>query len=72
MVAPLSTRVAGLRSHRRGNGLRPVVLWLPDTSRPAYRARIAAQCRQLADLTADERAMAEAFEREVAQTPGWR
>jgi hypothetical protein len=52
--------------------LRPVVLWLPDTTNPAYRERIAEQCRQLATLTADEQAMAEAFEHEAEQTPGWR
>jgi len=53
-------------------GMRPRVLWLPNTRDPEYRARLADQCRRLADLTADEEAMAIAFEREAAQTPGWR
>jgi hypothetical protein len=52
--------------------MRPRVLWLPNTRDPEYRARLADQCRRLADLTADEEAMAIAFEREAAQTPGWR
>jgi Antitoxin MazE-like len=53
-------------------GLRPVVLWLPNTSDHDYRARIADQCRRLAELTADEETMAVAFEKEATQTPGWR
>jgi hypothetical protein len=55
-----------------GAGLRPVVVWLPNTRDPDYRARIADQCRRLAELTADEETMASAFEQEAAQTPGWR
>jgi hypothetical protein len=51
---------------------RPVVLWLPNTRDPDYQARIAGQCRRLAELTADEEGMAAAFEQEAAQTPGWR
>lgn len=65
-------RVARLRARRRANGLRPVVLWLPDTSDTAYRARIAKQCRALARLTLDEQAMAAAIEHEAVQIPGWR
>ncbi len=71
MATSSRTRVARLRDRRRAAGLRPVVLWLPDTTNSAYRARIAEQCRQLAVLTADEQAMAEAFEREADQIPGW-
>jgi hypothetical protein len=63
MRAPSSTRVARLRARRRADGLRPVVLWLPDTTSAAYRARIAEQCARLARLTPDEQAMAAAFER---------
>jgi hypothetical protein len=66
-----NARVARLRARRRAKGLRPVVLWLPDTSDAAYRARLEEQCRQLAQLTPDEEAMAAAFEREAAQIPGW-
>jgi hypothetical protein len=53
-------------------GARPVLLWLPNTRDPDYRARLADQCRGLAELTAEEEAMAAAFERESAKTPGWR
>jgi len=49
-----------------------VVLWLPDTSNAAYRARIDAQCRELARLTVDEQAMAAAFLRAAADIPDWR
>jgi hypothetical protein len=57
---------------RRSLGARPVVLWLPNTRDPDYRARLADQRRRLAELTADEEAIATAFEQEAAQTPGWR
>lgn len=57
---------------QRIEGARPVVLWLPDTRDPAYRTRLADQCRRLARLTSDEEAMAAGFEQEAAQIPGWR
>jgi len=62
----------GPRSAIQHLGSRPVVLWLPDTRDSGYRARLADQCRRLAELTANEEAMAAAFEQEAAKTPGWR
>jgi len=71
--SPLArARVARYRSARRARGLRPVVLWLPDVNDPAYRARLAEECRQLARLTADEEAMAAAFSAVAEHTSGWR
>lgn len=52
--------------------MRPVVIWLPNTRSPEYRARLADQTRRLAELAADEDTMAAAFEQEAAKTPGWR
>ena len=72
MPGSSASRVASFRARRQAEGLRPVVLWLPDTGNPAYRARIAEQCRRLGKLTPEQAAMAEAFEREAAQIPGWR
>ena len=65
-------RIARHRTAQRERGLRAVVLWLPDVNDPAYRARVADECRRLSVLTADEEAMADAFERNAAETPGWR
>jgi hypothetical protein len=72
LISEIRASQIGPRPWLRFLGARPVVLWLPNTRNPDYRARLADQCRRLAQLTADEDAMASAFEREVAKTPGWR
>jgi hypothetical protein len=71
-VESLANDIREVGPHFMRAGLRPVVLWLPNTSDHDYRARIADQCRRLAELTADEETMAVAFEKEATQTPGWR
>lgn len=65
-------RIARHRAAQRERGLRPVVLWLPDVNDPAYQARLADECRQLARLTPDEEAVAAGFARIAKQTKGWR
>jgi hypothetical protein len=65
-------RIARHRAAQRERGLRPVVLWLPDVNDPAYRARLAEECRRLAQLTPDEDAMASGFAHLAEQTGGWR
>jgi hypothetical protein len=74
MNAPVPTRerIARHRSAQRERGLRAVTIWLPNVNDPAYRARIADECRRLAKLTPDQEAMVEAFERNAGETPGWR
>jgi hypothetical protein len=67
-------RIARHRAAQRARGLRPVVLWLPDVNDPAYRARLAAECRRLADLTPEEDTLTAEFaelaaRRRVALTP---
>jgi Protein of unknown function (DUF3018) len=52
--------------------LRPVVLWLPDVNDPAYRVRLADECRRLARLTPEEDAMAADFAQIAGQAEGWR
>lgn len=71
-VRSSANRVSRLRARRRANGLRAVTLWLPDINDPTYRARLAAQCRRLAALTAEEEQIAEAGLRVLLDTPGWR
>ena len=65
-------RIARHRAAQRQRGLRPVVLWLPDVNDPAYRARLADECRRLAHLTTEEDAIADDFARLSEQTEGWR
>jgi Protein of unknown function (DUF3018) len=74
MVARASSRerIARHRAAQRKRGLRPVVLWLPNLNDPAYRSRLAKECRRLARLTADEESMADGFARLTRRTEGWR
>ena len=65
-------RIARYRAAQRKRGLRLVVLWLPDVRDPAYRVRLARECRQLAQLTPDDDIAANAFARLARQTEGWR
>jgi len=72
LIREIRATEVGPRWSRQSLGARPVVLWLPNTRDPEYRARLVDQCQRLAELTADEEATAAAFEQEAAQTPGWR
>lgn len=65
-------RIARHRAAQRKRGLRPVVLWLPDVNDPAYRARLADECRRLAQLTPEETAMAAGYARLAGRTEEWR
>ena len=65
-------RIARHRAAQRKRGLRPVVLWLPDVNDPAYRARLADECRRLAQLTPEETAMAAGYASLAGRTEEWR
>jgi hypothetical protein len=65
-------RIARHRAAQRARGLRPVVLWLPDVNDPAYRNRLADECRRLARLTDEEDDMAADFARLAERTEEWR
>ena len=73
MDARLSScdRTARHRTAQRARGLRPVVLWLPDVTDPAYQARLADECRRPADPTPDENTLAVDFVRLAGRTEGW-
>ena len=45
-----SIRAAKFRDRQRAKGLRPATIWIPDIRDPAYRARLDAACRELADI----------------------
>ncbi len=44
-----ATRMASYRARMKARGLKPVVLWLPDSKSPERRAEIERQCRELAE-----------------------
>jgi hypothetical protein len=72
LIREIRASEVGPRLSAQFLGKHPVVVWLPHTRDPNYRAHLADQCLRLAELTADEESMASAFEQEAAQTPGWR
>ncbi|MDR9396973.1 antitoxin MazE-like protein [Pontimonas sp.] len=43
----VSVRVADHRARLRGEGLKPVQMWLPDTSNAEVRAELAAVCQAI-------------------------
>ena len=65
-------RIARHRAAQKQSGLRPVVLWLSDVSDPAYRERLANECRRLARLTPEESVLAADFANLAERTEGWR
>jgi hypothetical protein len=70
--ASSGNRTARHRTAERARGLRPVVLWLQDMTDPDYQARLAEECRRLADLTSDENAVAAGLARLAGRSKGWR
>ena len=67
-------RIARHRTAQRERGLRAVTLWLPDLTDPGYRARLADECRRLAQMTAEETAIADDFAQLAGPgaADGWR
>jgi len=67
-------RIARHRTAQRERGLRAVTLWLPDLGDPGYRARLADECRRLAQMTVEETAIADDFARltGLGEEDGWR
>ena len=53
MGASVKERVAKHREALRAAGLRPVQVWVPDTSRPGFAGEIRRQCLALRDDPAE-------------------
>lgn len=50
------------RNRQRARGLRPVQLWLPDTSTPEFKAQVAHDIAALAEPTPEEEALLDTLE----------
>lgn len=69
MGASVKARVAKHREALRAAGLRPVQVWVPDTSRPGFAAEIRRQCLALRDDPAEAQILD--WIEEAAETQGW-
>jgi hypothetical protein len=69
MTIPMSSgeRVARRRSKLRAQGLRPVQLWVPDTSAPGF----AEECRRQSQLIRDQATEASRTEDEAWERASW-
>jgi len=69
MRSTTTQRVRKHREHLRANGLRPVQLWLPDTSSDSFRRK----CKQESLSLVNDPHEAEVLDwiAEVADTDGW-
>jgi hypothetical protein len=54
----------------REQGLRPIQIWVPDTSRPGFAEETRAWVESLKDKAAED-ALDEAMEAEMAAIKGW-
>ncbi|TAL52753.1 antitoxin MazE family protein [Pandoraea sp.] len=71
MATPLTERVRKRRETLRRAGLRPVQIWVPDTSRPSF----AAECRRQSKLAAKadmaDASMLDFMDEALADVDGW-
>jgi hypothetical protein len=65
-------RVQQYRERQRKKGLRPVQLWLPDTSSRKFAQQVAHDIAVLAELSPEDAAMLDAFERTAPEDTEWR
>jgi hypothetical protein len=65
-----AARVRRYRDKQRAAGLRPVQMWLPDTSDPAVVAEIRRQCRLVRDHPQEKQILAEI--EAATDFEGWR
>lgn len=70
MGASVKARVAKHREALRAAGLRPVQVWVPDTSRPGFAVEIRRQCLSLRDDPAETEILD--WIEEAAETQGWK
>jgi len=69
MGSAITQRVRKHREHLRASGLRPVQLWLPDTSSESFRKKCEQESLSLADDPHETDVLA--WIEEVADTDGW-
>jgi hypothetical protein len=69
MGSPIKLRVQKHREKLRAAGLRPVQLWLPNTSADAFKLRCERESASLRDDLSE--ADVQAWIAEVSETEGW-
>jgi hypothetical protein len=69
MAMSVSERVGKRRAALRAAGLRPIQIWVPDTSAPGFAEECARQCRLIRD-SGEDAAIQDFFEA-AADTEGW-
>ena len=69
-MASSTKRVADHRAKMREQGLRPVQIWVPDTTRPGFAEETRAWSESLKGKTRED-ALDEAMEAEMAAIEGW-
>jgi hypothetical protein len=67
MAKTNSQTVRDHRARLRAEGLRPVQLWLPDSRTSAFAKQAAHDMRALAELSPEDEALLDAFERSAAE-----
>jgi hypothetical protein len=67
MAKTNSQTVRDHRARLRGQGLRPVQLWLPDARTAAFAEQAAHDMRTLAELPPEEESLLDAFEQTIAE-----
>jgi antidote-toxin recognition MazE-like antitoxin len=69
MGSAITQRVRKHREQLRAAGLRPVQIWLPDTSSESFRKKCELECLSLANDPLEAETLA--WISEVADTDGW-
>jgi hypothetical protein len=69
-MASSAKRVADHRARMREQGLRPVQIWVPDTTRPGFAEETRAWVDSLKGKPGED-ALDEAMEAEMASIEGW-
>ena len=71
MPTPVSKRVQKHRDALRAAGMRPVQIWVPDTSRPGFADECRRQVALVASADAKDTSLSEHMEEALADVGGW-
>ena len=71
MASQISNRVQKHRDGLRAQGLRPVQIWVPDTTREGFEALCAKQAQLVANLEVNDTDIAKDLNLAVRDIDGW-